>query len=72
MAKRKEELKTLLEEENNTAALKLSIKKETKIMTSSPITAWLIEGEKVEAVTDFLFLGSKITVDGDCSHEVRR
>ena len=60
MAKRKEELKTLLKEENNTAALKLSIKKETKIMTSSPITAWLIEGEKVEAVTDFLFLGSKI------------
>ena len=47
MAKRKEELKTLLKEENNTAALKLSIKKETKIMTSSPITAWLIEGEKV-------------------------
>ena len=53
------------------AALKLSIKK-TKIMASSPITSWQIEGEKVEAVTDFLFLGSKITVDGDCSHKIRR
>ena len=46
--------------------------KETKIMESSPITLWKIEGGKVEAVTDFLFLGSKITVDGDCSHEIRR
>ena len=50
--------------------LKLNIK--MKIIASSPITLWQIEGEKVEAVTDFLFLGSKITVDGDCSHEIRR
>ena len=53
------------------AGLKLNTKK-TKIMASGPITSWQIEGEKVEAVTDFLFLGSKITVDGDCSHEIRR
>ena len=46
--------------------------KKTKIMASGPITSWQIEGEKVEAVTDFLFLGSKITVDGDCSHEIKR
>ena len=52
--------------------LKLNIKKKTKIMASGPITSWQIEGEKVEAVKDFLFLGSKITVDGDCSHEIRR
>ena len=51
--------------------LKLNIKK-TKLVASGPITAWQIEGEKVEVVTDFLFLGSKITVDGDCSHEIRR
>ena len=51
--------------------LTLNIKK-TTIMVSSPITSWQIEGEKVEAVTDFLFLGSKIIVDGDCSHEIRR
>ena len=51
--------------------LKLSIQK-TKIMASSPITSWLIEGEKVEAVTEFIFLGSKITVEGDCSHEIKR
>ena len=51
--------------------LKLNIQK-TKIMASGPITSWQIEGEKVEGVTDFLFLGSKITVDGDCSHEIRR
>ena len=44
----------------------------TKIIASSPITSWQIEGEKVEAVTDFIFLGSKITVDGDCSHEIKR
>ena len=60
-----------VKEESEKASLKLNIKK-TKIMTSSPITSWQIEGEKVEAVTDFLFLGSKITVDGDCSHEIRR
>ena len=51
--------------------LKLNIKK-TKIMASGPITSWQKEGEKVEVVTDFLFLGSKITADGDCSHEIRR
>ena len=51
--------------------LKLNIEK-TMIMASGPITSWQIEGEKVEAVTDFPFLGSKITVDGDCSHEIRR
>ena len=53
------------------AGLKLSIQK-TKIMASGPITSWQIEGEKVEAVTDFIFLGSKITTDGDCSHEIKR
>ena len=71
MAGSEEEPKSLLmrvKEESEKASLKLNIKK-TKIMTSSPITSWQIEGEKVEAVTDFLFLGSKITVDGDCSHE---
>ena len=53
------------------AGLKLNIKN-AKIMASSPITSWQIEGEKVEKVTDFLFLGSKITADGDCSHEIKR
>ena len=57
--------------ESERANLRLNIKK-TKIMASGPITSWQIEGEKVEVVTDFLFLGSKITVDGDCSHEIRR
>ena len=74
MAESKEELKSLLmrvKEESERASLKLNIKK-TKIMAPSPITAWQIEGEKVEAVTDFLFLSSKITVDSDCSHEIRR
>ena len=69
-----EELKILLmrvKEESERAGLKLSIKK-TKIMASGPITSWQIEGVKAEVVTDFLFLGSKITVDGDCSHEIRR
>ena len=73
MAESKEELKSLLmrvKEESERASLKLNIKK-TKIMAPSPITAWQIEGEKVEAVTDFLFLGSKIIADGDCSHEIR-
>ena len=60
-----------MKEESETTSLKLNIKK-TKIMASGPITSWQIEGEKVEVVTDFLFLGSKITVDGDCSHEIRR
>ena len=70
MAESKEELKNLLmwmKEESEKAGLKLNIKK-TKIMASGPVTSWQIEGEKVEAVTDFLFLGSKITADGDCSH----
>ena len=74
MAESEEELKSLLmkvKEESEKAGLKLNIKK-TKIMASSPITSWQIEGKKVEAVTDFLFLGSKITVDGDCSHEIGR
>ena len=57
--------------ENEKAGLKLNIQK-TKIMASGPITAWQIEGEKVEVVTDFLFLGSKITVNAGCSHEIRR
>ena len=60
-----------VKEESEKAGLKLSIKK-TKIVASGPITSWQIEGEKVEAVTDFLFLGSKVTADGDCSLEIRR
>ena len=60
-----------VKEENEKAGLKLNIQK-TKIMASGPITAWQIERENVEEVTDFLFLGSKITVDGDCRHEIRR
>ena len=74
MAEREEELKSLLskvKEESDKAGLKLTIQK-TKIMASSPITSLQIEGEKVEPATDFLFLGSKITVDGDYSHEIRR
>ena len=74
MAESREELKSLLmrvKEESERAGLKLNINK-TKIMASGPITSWQIEGEKVDVVTDFLFLGSKITVDGDCSHEIRR
>ena len=58
-------------EESEKADLKLNIKR-TKIMVSSPITSWQIEGEKVEAVTDFIFLGYKITVDCNCSHEIKR
>ena len=72
MAKSKEELKSLLmrmKKESKRAGLKLNIKK-TKITASSPITSWQIEGDKVEVVTDFLFLGFKITVDGDCSIEL--
>ena len=57
--------------ESERAGLKLNIKK-TKIMAFTPITSWQLEGEKVEVVTDFLFLGSKITADGGCSHEIRR
>ena len=60
-----------VKEKSEKASLKLNIKK-TKIMASSPITSWQIEGENVDIVTDFLFLVSKITVDGDCSHEIRR
>ena len=73
-AESKEELKNLsmrVKEESERASLKLNIKK-TKIMASSPITSWEIEGEKVEVLTDFLFLGSKISADDDCSHEIRR
>ena len=69
-----EELKSLLmkvKEESKKAHLKLNIKK-TKIMASSSITSWKIEGEKVEAVTDFISLGSRITADSDCSHEIKR
>ena len=74
MAEKKEELKSLLmrvKEESERAGLRLNVKKAT-IMASSPITAWQIEGGKVEAVTGFLFLGSKITADSDYSHEIRR
>ena len=60
-----------VKEESERASLKLNMKK-TKIMASNPVTSWQIEGEKVEVVTDFLFLGSKITADADCSHEIRR
>ena len=74
MAEREEELKSLsmkVKEESEKAGLKLNIQK-TKIMASGPITAWHIDGETMETVTDFIFLGSKITVDGDCSHEIKR
>ena len=72
MEENKEELNLFMRvKESEKASLKLNIKK-TKIMTSSPITSWQIEGENVDIVTDFLFLVSKITVDGDCSHEIRR
>ena len=71
MAESKEELKSLLvKEESQKAGLKLNIEK-TKIMGSRPITSWQIDGETVETVTDFIFLDSKITADGDCSHEIK-
>ena len=60
-----------VKEESEKAVLKLNIQK-TKIVASSPITPWQIDGEKVETVTDFIFLGSKITAEGDCSHEIKR
>ena len=60
-----------VKKENEKASLKLNIKK-TKIMASGPITSWQIDGETMERVTDFIFLGSKITTDGDCSHEIQR
>ena len=69
-----EGLKSLLmkvKEESENAVLKLNIQK-TKIMASGPITSWQIDGETMETVTDFIFLGSKITADGDCSHEIKR
>ena len=74
MAKSEEELKSLLmkvEEESEKVGLKLNIQK-TKIMASGPITSWQIDGETVELVSDFIFLGSKITADGDYSHEIKR
>ena len=73
MAESEEELKNLLKvkEESEKVGLKLNIQK-TKIMASSPITSWQIDGEKMGTVTDFIFLGSKITADGDCSHEIKR
>ena len=74
MAESKEELKSLLmkvKEESEKAGLKLNIQK-TKIMASSPITSWQIDGETMETVLDFILGGSKITADGDCSHEIKR
>ena len=74
MAESEEDLKSLLmkvKEESEKVGLKLNIQK-TKIMASSPITSWEIDGETVETVSDFIFLGSKITTDGDCNHEIKR
>ena len=74
MAESEEELKSLLmkvKEESEKVGLKLKVQK-TKIMTSGPITSWQIDGETVETVSDFIFLGSKITTDGDCSPEIKR
>ena len=74
MSEREEELKSLLmnvKEESEKAGLTLNIQK-TKIMASSPITSWQIDGETIETVRDFIFLDSKITADGDCSHEIKR
>ena len=73
MAESEEELKSLLmkvKEESEKAGLKLNIQK-TQIMASGPITSWEIDGEKVETMTDFISWGSKITADGDCSHEIK-
>ena len=74
MAESEEELKSLLmkvKEESEKVGFKFNIQK-TKIMASGPITSWQIDGETVETVSDFIFLGSKITADGDCSHEIKR
>ena len=74
MAESEEELKSLLmkvKKESDKAGLKFNIQK-TKIMASGPITSWKIDGKTMETVTDFIFLGSKITADGDCSHEIKR
>ena len=73
MAESEEELKSLLmklKEESEKVGLKLHVQK-TKVMTSGPITSWHIDGETMEILTDFIFLGSKITVDSDCSHEIK-
>ena len=75
MAETEEKLKSLLmrvKEESERADLKLNIQKKKKIMASSPITSWQIDGETVETVSDFILGGSKITADGDCSHEIKR
>ena len=74
MAKSEEELKSFLrrvKEESERAGLKLNIQK-TKFMSSGPITPWQIDGETMETVTDLVFLGSKITADGDCNHEIKK
>ena len=74
MGENKEELKSFLmkvKEESEKVGLKLNIQK-TKIIASGPITSWQLDGETMETVTDFIFLGSKITEDGDCSHEIKR
>ena len=74
MAESEEKLKSLLmkvKEESEKVGLKLNIQK-TKIMASGPITSWQIDGEAIETVTDFIFLGLEITADGDCSHEIKR
>ena len=74
MAESKEELKSLLikvKEESDKAGLKLNSQK-TKIMASGPMSSWQVDGETMETVTDFIFLGSKITANGDCSHEIKR
>ena len=72
MSESEEELKSLLmKEESGKAGLKLNIRK-AKIMASSPITSWQIDGETMETVTSFIFLGSRISADGDCSHEIKR
>ena len=75
MAESEEELKSLLmkvKEEREKVGLSLNIQKTLKIMASGPISSWQIDGETVETVTDFIFLGSKVTADDDCSHEIRR
>ena len=71
MAESEESILMKVKQESEKAGLKLNIQK-TKIMESSPVTSWQIDGETVETVTDFIFLGSKITEDGDCSHEIKR
>ena len=72
MAESKEELKSLLKVKEESEKVGLKLIQKTKIMASGPITSWQIDGEAMETVTDFIFLGSKITADGDCSHEIKR